>query len=136
MSERPLRVEMMGFGRTGRQFYDFASRSEDVEVVAVADIGKSEVLHYLLSAEVDDPGRHRLAGNFLVSPGGRARVMCIDRPEEMPWEALQIDAVVESTGAFRSREQLHHQLPGTHGATTERCLRQSRRHHSHPSSAE
>ena len=41
----------MGFGQTGRQIYELASRSEDVEVVAIADIGKPEILH-LLGAEV------------------------------------------------------------------------------------
>ena len=29
-----------------------ASRSADVEVVAIADVGKPEILHYLLSSEV------------------------------------------------------------------------------------
>ena len=45
----------MGFGQTGRQIYELASRSDDVDVVAVADIGKPEILHYLLRSEVDEP---------------------------------------------------------------------------------
>lgn len=52
---KPVRVGIMGFGRTGRQIYELASRSSDVEVVAVADIGKPEILHYLLSSEVKEP---------------------------------------------------------------------------------
>ena len=72
---RPIRVGIMGFGQTGRQIYELASRSDDVEVVAVADIGKPEILHYLLCSEVAEPQRHQLQGNFLVNPRFRARLM-------------------------------------------------------------
>jgi len=110
MAGRSLRVGLMGFGRTGRQFFDAASRSDDMEVVAVADIGDKDVLHALLCAEVDDPSRHRLEGNFLVSDGGRARLMCIDRPAEMPWDVFEVDMVVDATGVYRSAGQLQAHL--------------------------
>ena len=69
---KPVRVGIMGFGQTGRQIFELASRSDDVEVVAVADIGKPDILHYLLCSEVDDPKRHRLEGNFLANDRFRA----------------------------------------------------------------
>jgi len=100
---RPIRVGIMGFGQTGRQIYELASRSDDVEVVAVADIGKPEILHYLLCSEVDEPGRHTLQGNFLVNPRFRARLMQIDRPAEMPWDIFGVDMVIDSTGKYRDR---------------------------------
>jgi len=93
----------MGFGQTGRQIYELASRSDDVEVVAVADIGKPEILHYLLCSEVDDPERHTLQGNFLVNPSFRSRLMQIDRPAEMPWDIFGVDMVIDSTGKYRDR---------------------------------
>ena len=37
--KRPFRVGIMGFGQVGRQIYDLASGGDDVEVVAIADIG-------------------------------------------------------------------------------------------------
>ncbi len=100
---RPIRLGIMGFGQIGRQIYELASRSADVEVVAIADIGKPEILHYLLCSEVEEPQRHRLEGNFLVSPRGRARLMQIDLPTEMPWDIFGVDAVIDSTGRFRDR---------------------------------
>jgi glyceraldehyde 3-phosphate dehydrogenase len=84
----------MGFGQTGRQIFELASRCEDVEVVAIADIGKREILHYLLCSEVDEPERHRLEGNFLVNDRFRARLMEIDRPAEMPWDIFSVDVVL------------------------------------------
>ena len=107
---QPIRVGIMGFGRTGRQIYELASRSEDVEVVAIADIGEREILHYLLCSEVDEPERHRLEGNFLVNDRFRARLMEIDRPSEMPWDIFNVDAVIDATGKYRSRTHMEGHL--------------------------
>ena len=100
---KPIRVGIMGFGQTGRQIYQLASQSDDVEVVAIADIGKPEILHYLLCSEVDDPQRHELDGNFLANDRFRARLMEIDRPAEMPWDIFGVDIVIDSTGRYRDR---------------------------------
>ena len=107
---RPIRVGIMGFGQTGRQIYELASRSDDVEVVAVADIGKPEILHYLLCSEVNEPQRHELQGNFLVNPRFRARLMQIDRPAEMPWDIFDVDMVIDSTGKYRESSYLEDHL--------------------------
>jgi glyceraldehyde 3-phosphate dehydrogenase len=96
----------MGFGQIGRQIYDLAARSADVEVVAIADIGQPEILHYLLGSEVAQPERHELQGNFLVNARFRARLMQIDRPEEMPWDIFAVDIVIDATGKFRDRQSM------------------------------
>jgi len=107
---RPIRVGIMGFGQTGRQIYELASRSDDVEVVAVADIGKPEILHYLLCSEINEPQRHELQGNFLVNPRFRARLMQIDTPAEMPWDIFGVDMVIDSTGKYRESSYLEDHL--------------------------
>ena len=108
--QRPTRVGIMGFGQTGRQIFELASRSDDVEIVAIADIGKREILHYLLCSEVDDPERHRLEGNFLANDRFRARLMEIDRPAEMPWDIFNVDVVIDSTGKYRDRSDMEGHL--------------------------
>lgn len=106
----PIRVGIMGFGQTGRQIFELASRSDDVEVVAIADIGNREILHYLLCSEVDEPQRHRLEGNFLVNDRFRTRLMEIDRPAEMPWDIFNVDIVIDSTGKYRDRRYMEGHL--------------------------
>lgn len=102
MSDKsPVRVGIMGFGQTGRQIYDLASRSEDIEVVAIADIGEPDILHYLLCSEVKDPQRFTLEGNFLLNPAFRSRVVPIDTPAEVPWDIFGVDIVIDSTGVYR-----------------------------------
>lgn len=102
----PIRVGIMGFGQTGRQIYDLASRSTDVEVVAIADIGKPEILHYLLCSEVAPSQQYELQGNFLVNSRFRTRLMQIDRPAEMPWDIFAVDVVIDSTGKFRDQQTM------------------------------
>jgi glyceraldehyde 3-phosphate dehydrogenase len=109
-AERPIRVGLMGFGQIGRQLYDLAARSSDVEVVAIADIGRPQILHYLLRSEVSGPPHHELQGNFLVNPRFRSRLMQIDRPEEMPWDIFGVDIVIDATGKYRDRASMEAHL--------------------------
>ena len=120
--KRPLRVGIMGFGQMGRQIYDLASRGDDVEVVAIADVGKPAILHYLLRSEVKDPMRYKLEGNFLVNPRFRARLMQIDRPAEMPWDIFSVDAVIDATGRFRDQSSMEEHLSNGAGRVVLRTL--------------
>lgn len=109
-TSKPARIGIMGFGQTGRQIYELASRSDDIEVVAVADIGQPDILHYLLCSEVNEPERHQLQGNFLVNPAFRSRLVQIDRPAEMPWDIFGVDMVIDSTGKYRDSSYMQDHL--------------------------
>ncbi len=98
----PIRVGIMGFGQVGRQIYDLAANSDDLEVTAIADIGKPDILHYLLGSEVKNPQRYRLEGNFLHNERFKTRMAPIDRPAEMPWDMFGVDIVIDATGKYRS----------------------------------
>ncbi|NNC54369.1 MAG: glyceraldehyde-3-phosphate dehydrogenase [Pseudomonadales bacterium] len=100
----------MGFGQTGRQLYELASRSDDIEIVAIADIGAPKILHYLLCAEVNQPERHTLEGNFLANPKFKTRLMAIDRPAAMPWDAFDVDVVIDATGKYREANHMQAHL--------------------------
>jgi glyceraldehyde 3-phosphate dehydrogenase len=106
MATGKTRIGIMGFGEVGRQVYHLAAESEDVEVVAISDLGSPGILHYLLgTASVQSPGV-AVEGNYLVNPRFRSRVLQTDRPAETPWDLLGVDLVIEGTGKFSSREQM------------------------------
>lgn len=98
----PTRVGIMGFGQVGRQIYDLAANSDDIEITAIADIGQPDILHYLLCSEVERPERYHLQGNFLVNDRFKTRVAPIDRPVEMPWDMFGVDIVIDATGKYGS----------------------------------
>lgn len=111
MSKRtPIRLGLMGFGQTGRQIYELASRSDDIELVAIADIGDPKILHYLLTSETDGNSTHKLEGNYLLNSRFKSRLMPIDQPAEMPWDAFGVDAVIDATGIYRTQNFMQSHL--------------------------
>ena len=44
-----IRVGLMGFGEIGRDVYRLSLDQPEMQVVAISDIGRSDILHYLLN---------------------------------------------------------------------------------------
>mgnify|MGYP003652738718 FL=1 len=109
-SSPSIRVGLMGFGQTGRQIYGLASRSDDIDIVAVADIGAPQILHYLLCSEESQPERFELHGNVLVCGAMRTRMMAMDLPREVPWDVFGVDVVIDATGKYRERRYMQDHL--------------------------
>lgn len=113
-----LRVGIMGFGRIGRNLFRQAHEREDIDVVAISDLGTPESMAYLLEFDTiygRFPGKVGLDGKYLCAGRQRARLLRGVAPEDMPWDAYNVDVVVESTGAYRHRGQLEgHLLSGAH----------------------
>lgn len=104
-----MRVAINGFGRIGRSVFRIIQERDDMEVVAVNDLFDHDALRYLLKYDtVMGPFAHALTleDDYLVTPKGRARMLSERDPAALPWGEMGIDAVVESTGVFRKREQL------------------------------
>lgn len=108
-----MRVAINGFGRIGRSVFRILEDRNDIDVVAINDLFDPEALRYLLSYDtVMGPFGKSLVledGHF-VTPNSRTKLLCDRNPNDLPWEELGIDAVIESTGVFRKREQLQQHL--------------------------
>jgi glyceraldehyde 3-phosphate dehydrogenase len=103
-----IRIGIMGFGRTGRQLYRLATETDRVEIVAISDVGRPDILHHLLNLELREPCT--LAGNHLDNGAFRTRMLRTDQPHEVPWDAFGVDAVVDATSRFRARAQMQSHL--------------------------
>ena len=106
------RVALMGFGRLGRNVLRQVLTREDIDIVAVSDLGAPEALAYLLRFDtiygrLDGIG---LDGGCLTAGRHRARIVKGGRPEAMPWGDLGVDVVVEATHVFRRRADLEGHL--------------------------
>jgi glyceraldehyde 3-phosphate dehydrogenase len=109
------RVAINGFGRIGRAvFRIIASRPDsDISIVAINDLSDDDILAYLL--EYDS-----VMGRFdqevtvedgLMKVGDHEIQMLMERdPTQLPWEALDVDVVIESTGVFRDKASLQKHL--------------------------
>jgi glyceraldehyde 3-phosphate dehydrogenase len=104
-----MRVAINGFGRIGRSVFRILDQRSDAEVVAINDVFDHEALRYLLNYDTvmgRFPGTLRLEGDTLITSHGRTRMLRERDPLKLPWGDLGVDAVVESTGIFTSRQQL------------------------------
>ncbi len=99
-----VKVGINGFGRIGRNYFRAAlAQGADIEIVAVNDLTDNKVLAHLLKydsvtgrldADVsyDDKG--------IVVNGKHITVFEERDPANLPWGALGVDIVIESTGRF------------------------------------
>lgn len=105
-----IRIAINGYGRVGRNIlkalYEY-NRTKDVKIVAINDLPdlatslhltKYDTAHGKFNAEVSKQGES------LVVNGDVIKYMSIKDPEQLPWDELDIDVVMECTGIFKSRE--------------------------------
>jgi len=98
-----IRVAINGFGRIGRSVFRLASKSKDIEIVAVNDLVPADNLAYLLKYDsihgrFDQEVSHE--GNFLVVNRKKIEVVAERDPAKLPWGRDRIDYVIESSGHF------------------------------------
>ena len=125
--DKKLRVGINGFGRIGRAFFKVAALRDDMEVVAVNDLGDIHNLAYLLQydtvykvaaydvvAEVHNDVSG-ISEQYIVTSGAcdsRVRVFQEKDPSVIPWASLDVDVVVESTGLFTAYDKASAHLVG------------------------
>jgi glyceraldehyde 3-phosphate dehydrogenase len=117
MQQKKVRVAINGLGRIGRAFLKLAIERSELEVVAVNDLGDIENLAYLLKYDTAyGPADFDVAvqdgdlvmTQFLESEEGEESLIKVFHemdPTKLPWGALDIDVVVESTGVFTTYEK-------------------------------
>lgn len=104
-----VKVGINGFGRIGRLVYRAIHQRDDIEVLAINDITDAKTLAHLLKY---DSIHGKFGGNVKIKDGAidvdgkEMRVLAEKDPENLPWKDMGVDIAVESTGIFRSRDQI------------------------------
>jgi len=102
------RIGINGFGRIGRNlFRAIKSSGADVELVAANDLGDIETMAHLLrydSVHGRLPWEVKVGSNEIIVDGSNIKIMSERDPSKLPWELLDVDVVIESTGIFTKRE--------------------------------
>jgi len=107
-----IKVAINGFGRIGRAFLKLALTKSELSVVAVNDLGDLENLAYLLKYD-SAYGRfdkevstaEKDGKKYLVVDGREILFIQEKDASLLPWGALSVDVVVESTGIFDGFEK-------------------------------
>ena len=97
------KIAINGFGRIGRNTFKIAYERSDLDVVAINDLTDTKTLAYLLKHDsnygtydkkVSYDDDHLIIGNEKI------KVTAEKDPAMLPWDELDVDVVIESTGRF------------------------------------
>lgn len=113
----PFRIAINGYGRIGqcvlRALYENGFR-DHLQVVAINELSDIDTIAHLTRYD-STHGRFRgeieVRGQDLIVNGDRIRVLRHSEPADLPWDLLDVDLVLECSGAYSDR------------ATAERHLR-------------
>lgn len=100
---KKINVAINGFGRIGRVFFRCAFNHPNINIVAINDITDSKTLAHLLkydSVHRRFPAEVKHDHDHLFVDGKEIKIFASKDPEQLPWKALDIDVVIESTGLF------------------------------------
>ncbi len=104
-----IKVGINGFGRIGRLVFraicDQGLLGKEIDVVAVNDLVPADNLAYLLKYDTTQgrfKGTVSVEGtDTIVVNGHKVKTLAVkEGPKAMPWKALGVDIVIESTGLF------------------------------------
>ncbi len=101
------RIAINGFGRIGRPALKIALEKENIEVVAINDLTDDKTLAHLLKYDSSYGiyAKSVEAGNGEIVVGGKSiKSLTEPDPTKLPWKDLEIDIVLECSGAFTDRE--------------------------------
>lgn len=102
------RIAINGFGRIGRMVFRKLVSEETVDLVAVNASYPAETLAHLVkydSSHGKFDGDIFAEENALIVNGKRIELISNRNPEELPWDKMNIDIVIEATGKFNVRDK-------------------------------
>jgi len=102
-----IRVAINGFGRIGRSFTRAIQKHPNINLVAINDLAPTNTLAHLLkydSIHGAFNGKVSTEENKILINDKAIQIYSEKDPELLPWKALNIDIVIESTGIFLTKE--------------------------------
>jgi len=107
-----IKVAINGFGRIGRLAFRQIITSTDFDIVAINDLGNAEELAYLLKYDTVHRAFHEDLINYVdndivINNVKKIRVFNEMDPENLPWNELGVDLVLECTGKFTEYDKAY-----------------------------
>ena len=107
-----IKVAINGFGRIGRNILRAKyenKKYEDIQIVAINDLGDSNINAHLLTYDTVH-GRFSHAvdvkeDKIIINNRDEILVTSEKNPDNLPWDKLNIDIVYECTGIFVSKDK-------------------------------
>jgi glyceraldehyde 3-phosphate dehydrogenase len=102
-SNMKTKIGINGFGRIGRLAFRIAQHNNDVEIVAINELLDLDHLAYLLkydSVHGKYAGTVEIKNEKLIVDGKEIRVTAERNPEELKWDNISAEVILDCTGIF------------------------------------
>lgn len=108
-----IRVAINGFGRIGRRVLRLVQERNDIQVVAINDLADAKTLSHLFKYD----SIHGVFGktisydaNHIIVDGIKIPLLNHQHPKDINWKPYDVDFVIESSGKFKTKNDLQHHL--------------------------
>ena len=101
------KIAINGFGRIGRLVFRQLIEDKDYRIVAINDLTDTKTLAHLLkydTAQGKFKGSVDYREDALIVNGSEIKITAERNAAKLPWKALGVEVVVESTGFYTSKE--------------------------------
>ncbi len=107
MENKIIRIAINGAGRIGRAFLRLIQNVPEIEIVAINDLGDIDNIAYLIKYDTaygaaQFPVSVKDNKKALIINGKEIEFLSEKNPSDLPWKYLNVDVVIEATGAFTS----------------------------------
>ena len=110
-----IKVGINGFGRIGRLAFRQTVQRENVQVVAINDLLEVDYLAYMLkydSVHGEFEGTVEVKDGKLVVNGNEIRITAERNPEDLKWDEVGAEFVMECTGIFKTLDMANKHIIG------------------------
>ena len=110
-----IRVAINGFGRIGRGLFRLLLDHSQIEVVAINDVADGKTLAHLLKYDSIHgvlPKEVSFENGAIVVEDQKFSLTQQKDIEQISWEGFQVDLVVESSGKFKTKNELQNHITG------------------------
>jgi len=103
-----IKIGINGFGRIGRLAFRVATQRENVQVVGINDLLDVDYLAYMLkydSVHGRFDGTVDVKDGKLIVNGNEVRITAERNPENLKWDEIGAEYVIDATGIFTTKEK-------------------------------
>ncbi len=110
-----IKIAINGFGRIGRTLFRLIQNHPQIEVVAINDLADAKTLSHLLKYD----SIHGVSGeeirfreSIIIVNNKEIPLYNFETIDDIPWFDSQPDIVIESTGKFKTKQELNKHIQG------------------------
>ncbi len=103
-----IKIGINGFGRIGRLAFRIATQRDNVQVVGINDLLDVDYLAYMLkydSVHGRFDGTVEVEEGKLIVNGKEVRISAERNPEDLKWDEIGAEYVIEATGFFTAKDK-------------------------------